>query len=228
MLKIEHLTKEFGNQKALNNLSSSVTEPGVNLFIGSNGSGKSTLFNAITGLLSSFEGTVTLNGEIDADKRRTLCGIATEPFHTEPNLTVQEIVDISLQVKKAKPSDARQWIKFWELEAGLEKPFKALSTGMKKRLSLVLSLIGNPDYLFWDEPFNGIDPLGIDKLNQLISELMNQGKYLFLSTHLLNELQGVNASCFIMTNGMLIEQIRNTTINEDTRKTILELLKTGQ
>ena len=228
MLKIENLTKKFGDQLALHNLSLTANKPGLYLLIGANGSGKSTLFNVITGLMTSFDGTITLNKKTNPDERRALAGIATEPFYTEPHLTVQEIIDISIMVKRAKPSESKQWISFWKLNTVLEKPFKALSTGMKKRLSLVISLIGNPTYLFWDEPFNGLDPLGIELLNTLIVDLIKQEKYLFLSTHLLNELQGLQASCLVIKEGLLVQQIPNSTLNTSIRESILQLLKTAQ
>lgn len=228
MLKIENLTQKFGEQLALNNLSFTASEPGLYLLVGANGSGKTTLFNAITGIRPQYKGSITLNGKTNPDERRLLAGIATEPFYTEPHLTVQQIIDICMLIKKAKPSEAKQWLKFWELDNALEKPFKALSTGMKKRLSLVLSLIGNPDYLFWDEPFNGLDPLGIDLLNQLITDLTKQDKYLFVSTHLLNELQGVQANCLVLKDGLLIQQIPETILNQTARTSILQLLKNVQ
>jgi ABC-2 type transport system ATP-binding protein len=226
MLEIKYLTKKFGSEYALNNLSFSANAPGLYLLIGINGSGKSTLFNAITGLMPSYKGSIILHGKERADDRRMLTGISTEPFYTEQNLTVHQVADISTMIKKSEPNEANYWLKYWKLDSALDKPFKALSTGMKKRLSLVVSLIGNPDYLFWDEPFNGLDPLGIDLLNGLIRELTDKGKYLFLSTHLLNELQGLKATCLVLKDGVLIQEIPQTIINDALKNDILQLLKT--
>lgn len=224
MLKINKLTKKFGNFRAVNQLSLEVSQPGLYLFVGDNGSGKTTLFNMIAGLINPDEGEISLNSITDADLRRKQLGISTEPFITEPSLTVLEISEIIRQIKHVSPKEMKELLKRWEIWSAREKPFKALSTGMKKRLSLALSLCGNPDYLLWDEPFNGLDPLGIKLLNQIVGELNNEQKTIFLSTHLLNEISVPANTCFVLKNGNLAGTVsRDSTANF--KETILNLLK---
>lgn len=223
MLRIKNLTKKFGSCIAINNLNFEITEPGLYIFVGVNGSGKTTLFNLVSGLILPDFGEICLNGIHNPDKIRSLTGISTEPFITEPSLSVAEIAQICQQIKKAKKANVEKWLTFWELQPVKEKAFKTLSTGMKKRLTLALSLFGNPDYLFWDEPFNGLDPLGIEILNQLTDQLISQGKYILISTHLLNELTSTRATYYVIKDGELAGTISHD--NKNTHEKIINLLK---
>lgn len=225
MLKISKLTKRFETQAAVNELDIEVNEPGLFVFVGANGSGKSTLFNLVAGLILPDKGEICINGDSNTVTCRTKTGISTEPFFTEPSLTVNEIFDICIRIKKASLDECEKWLSYWELDAFKNKTFKALSTGMKKRLSLALSLVDNPVILLWDEPFNGLDPLGIELLNQLISDLVMQGKYVLLSTHLLNEIHSQEAVFFILKDGKLIGKIDAHQMASDCNEQIINLLK---
>ncbi len=223
MLRINNLTKKFGNYSAVNQLNLEIEKPGLYLFVGDNGSGKTTLFNLIAGLINADEGTISLNNITDADLCRKQLGISTEPFVTEPSLKVFEIAEIVQQIKHVSSEETKELLKHWEIWNAREKPFKALSTGMKKRLSLALSMPGTPDYLLWDEPFNGLDPLGIKLLNHVIQELQEREKTIFLSTHLLNEINATATTFFVMKNGNLAGTV-HTKSTPDFKTTILNLL----
>ena len=224
MLKISNLTKSFGNFKAVNQLYLEVSQPGLFLFVGDNGSGKTTLFNLIAGLINPDKGEISLNNITDSDLRRKQLGISTEPFITDPSLTLIEIAEIIRQIKHVSSEEMKQLLKQWQIWRAGEKPFKALSTGMKKRLSLALSMAGDPAYLIWDEPFNGLDPLGIKLLNEVILNLIDKGKTVFLSTHLLNEINMPVTTCFVMKNGNLAGTVHHES-NAIFNDTILNLLK---
>ncbi len=223
MLKINQLTKQFGSFVAVNKVSLEITEPGLYIFVGANGSGKTTLFNLINGFTLPTSGEIMFNGILENDKTVKPIGISTEPFDTEPSLTVLEIAKICCQIKKVQSSEIDTWLSFWELQSAKYKAFKNLSTGMIKRLSLALSLFGNPDLILWDEPFNGLDPLGIEILNQLISRLLQQGKFIFLTTHLLNEINAEQASYFVMHDGKIVGKVNKN--SENSKATVLKLLK---
>lgn len=184
MLKIRNITKKFGSFSAVDNLNLEINQPGLYLLIGDNGSGKTTLLNMMAGFVRPCKGQISINGSPDADYYRHQLGISTEPFSTEPSLTVIEIAEIVQQIKRVPSAETHDFLKQWELWAVREKPFKTLSTGMKKRLSLALSMLGNPLIYLWDEPFNSLDPLGIGLLNRIIRELTVGQKTIFLSTHL--------------------------------------------
>ncbi len=223
MISITNLHKRFGRQTVVNNFSFETETSGLYVFVGANGSGKTTLFNLISGLMLPDKGQISLNGLTDVDLIRSKFGISTEPFVTDPALTVTEIVSICCQIKKTPIFEISRWIDFWELNDALGKSFRALSTGMKKRLSLALSLVGNPTYLLWDEPFNGLDPFGIELLNQLAIDLIDQGKTIFLSTHLLGEISFSKIHFLVMKNGELVGQVMDGCLNS--KGQIINLLK---
>lgn len=223
MISITNLNKRFGRQPVVANFNFETQKPGLYVFVGANGSGKSTLFNLISGLILKDRGQISLNGQTDVDIIRSRFGISTEPFVTDPALSVAEVFAICRRIKKMPETDISNWIDFWELNDALNKSFRALSTGMKKRLSLALSLVGNPTYLIWDEPFNGLDPIGIELLNQLIIDLVDQGKTIFLSTHLLGEISFPKTHFLVMKNGELASQVMDGCLNSKSQ--IINLLK---
>lgn len=224
MLKIKTITKRFGSFVAVNNFSLEINQPGLYLFVGDNGSGKTTLFNLIAGFIHPDKGEISLNNSFDSDIRRKQLGISNEPFATGPSLTVSEIAEITQRIKRVPFEEMKELLKRWEIWSARGKAFKALSTGMKKRLSLAVSMPGKPDYLLWDEPFSGLDPLGIILLNQVIRELVEQQKTILLSTHVLNEINILPVSAYILKEGKLSATVhRNSTAKFN--ETILDLLK---
>lgn len=223
MISITNLNRRFGRQSVVNNFNFEAQKPGLYVFVGANGSGKSTLFNLVSGLILKDSGQISINGLTDVDIIRSRFGISTEPFVTDPALSVTEVCAICRRIKKIPETDISKWIDFWELNDALNKPFRALSTGMKKRLSLALSLVGNPTYLLWNEPFNGLDPIGIELLNQLTIDLVDQGKTIFLSTHLLGEISFSKTHFLVMKNGELAGQVMDGCLNS--KDQIINLLK---
>jgi ABC-type multidrug transport system ATPase subunit len=224
MLTTNNITKKFGSFVAVDQLSFEIDKPGLYLFVGDNGSGKTTLFNLIAGLINPPKGEISLDHQTDADSRRKQIGISTEPFTTEPSITVSEIAEIVRKVKHVSPEEMKELLKQWEIWTAREKPFKALSTGMKKRLSIALSMAGNPEFYLWDEPYNGLDPLGIKLLNQVIGELAEQEKTILLSTHLLNEITVPANTGFVMKKGRLAGIVhRDSSANFN--ESIMDLLK---
>lgn len=227
MLEIINLTKKFGSFTAVDKLNLQLPVPGLYIFVGTNGSGKSTLFNLIAGLIQADEGQILLDTCSNADQYRLKLGISPEPFVTEPSLQVGEILQMAGHIRKVRDEDIRYWSHYWELDAIMGKNFKSLSTGMRKRLSLALSLLGDPSFILWDEPFNGLDPLGIDQLNKLTDELIGAGKYVLLSTHLLNEIDFPGAAYIVMKDGKMPGIIYPSAETGDARHAVMELLKTN-
>ena len=156
-----------------------------------------------------------------ADDYRSQLGISLEPFITEPNLTVSQILTMAQLEKNVDAKNIEHWLVFWELNDAINKRFKELSVGMIKRLSLIISLIGNPQILIWDEPFNGLDPLGIEKLQVLIEQEIQAGKLILLSTHLLSELSNTIEQAFIMEDGRVKKTLTKDELNNPEDKTTI-------
>ncbi len=226
MLTINQVTHAFGRQTVLDRFSFETEKAGLYVFAGANGSGKSTLFNCIGGFLRPAAGAISLNGCADADVYRQQLGISMEPFHTDPHLTVGQILEIARLQKQVSVEEVNHWLEWWELSDARPKKFKALSVGMTKRLSLITSLLGDPRIFLWDEPFNGLDPLGMEKLRQLITEELGKEKLILCSTHILGELGNDEAQIIIMENGQLMRQVQRSqlqTMNEAEKKEIVHL-----
>jgi len=220
MLKINKLSHCYGQQEVLKQIDLDINQPGLYVLAGINGCGKSTLFNCICGFLPIQQGYIEVNGTSCSDEYRVQLGIITEPFNTQPNLTVKQIINICRRIKNANEKECQYWLEFWQMTQQQDKPFKALSVGMRKRLAITTSLIGNSDFLFWDEPFNGLDPLGMQKLRELIKQLIRQGKTILLSTHILGEIDIKEATILIMKEGRIMKAIDQTNSKEE----ILEIL----
>ena len=131
MLRINQLTKKFGNFAAVSNISLEINNPGLYIFVGANGSGKTTLFNLINGFLVPNCGEIIFDENVEHNKIEKPFGISSEPFSTEPSLTVFEIAEICRKIKKAQTSETEKQLAFWKLQPAKQKTFKALSSGMK-------------------------------------------------------------------------------------------------
>ncbi|MCG8578878.1 MAG: ABC transporter ATP-binding protein [Bacteroidales bacterium] len=226
MLKINELSQRYGKQVIIDHLSIETKSSGLHVFAGANGSGKSTLFRLIAGFDLPQYGTIEINQLSSAEDYRNQLGISLEPFRTEPNLTVAQILLMAQKEKNADTEVINYWLHFWELNDATTKRFKELSVGMVKRLSLIISLIGNPKILIWDEPFNGLDPLGIEKLQSLIEQEIKAGKLILLSTHLLSELSNTIEQAFIMEDGHIKKTLTKDELNNtEDKSTILKWLQ---
>ncbi len=225
MLKISHLSHIISKQRIIHELTFSTKASGLYVFAGANGCGKSTLFNIICGLYPVQKGSISLDGINNAEQYRQLMGCSIEPFTNAPQITVRQILDIAQRTKKTTPEEVNYWLNYWELNDALDKPFSALSVGMVKRLSLITSLLGKPPVLIWDEPFNGLDPLGIQKLKRLITTLLSQEKLILLSTHILAELTNPIEQIIIMEEGQIKKILIPSTTPVDNTSSIMSWLE---
>nr|WP_321454170.1 ABC transporter ATP-binding protein [uncultured Carboxylicivirga sp.] len=216
ILHTTNLSHRYKKATVLKNVNLQIDKPGLYVFVGANGSGKSTLFNCINGLLHPTEGNVTFDN--------TTFGVLYEPVSTEPNLTVKQIIQVAASIRKADVNECTEQLKFWNLDEHQNKTFKALSLGMRKRLMIACSLLGNPDLHIWDEPFNGLDPLGMEKLREVIQYLKEQQKTILLSTHILGELDNIATEILIVKNGELSYTFKPNSTNSTLKQQILEVL----
>nr|WP_321406771.1 ABC transporter ATP-binding protein [uncultured Carboxylicivirga sp.] len=216
ILQISNLSHQFQKLTVLKNINLEITKPGLYVFAGANGSGKSTLFNSVTGMLQADNGSIYLNSQN--------IGIVYEPVSTEPNLTVLQIIKIVISMRNAKMDELDHQLKFWDLDEHRNKTFKALSLGMRKRLLIACSLIGNPKIQIWDEPFNGLDPLGMNKLRKVINNQIEQGNTILLSTHILGELDTLAAEIYVLKEGELVYGFKPDKTDNNLKQQIIEVL----
>ena len=208
VIQTEGLTKRFGKIVAVDDLSLTVPRGHVFGLLGPNGSGKTTTMGMILGLTRPTAGSFRLFGERGNNQdalRRVGAIVETPTFYPylsgRQNLayfqgilgrgTAQELDDLLEQVGLADRADDR---------------FHTYSLGMKQRLGIAYALLGDPELLFLDEPTNGMDPAGMAEMRELIRSLGTEDRTVFLSSHLLNEVEQVCDSVVILSKGRLIAQ----------------------
>ena len=207
-IKIEQVSKLYGSQKALDQVSFEIGTGELVGFLGPNGAGKSTLMKIITGYLSSDGGTVTINGEIVETKNVTIrsqIGYLPEnnPLYTD--LYVREYLEMvagfyQLQNKKEQVA---KMVELTGLKTEQHKKIAALSKGYRQRVGLAQALIHDPAVLILDEPTTGLDPNQLEEIRQLIRTI-STNKTVMLSTHIMQEVEAICSRVIIINKGILV------------------------
>jgi ABC-2 type transport system ATP-binding protein len=205
-LEFDHLTKRYGSRVVLNDLSLSVEAGQLYGFLGPNGAGKTTAIRLILGLAHAQGGSVRLFGEMvtphSAGLRRV--GLAAEGDSLYPFLSVRDNLRVLCDVRRVAYSRIEDVLRLVELQDRARDRYHTLSTGLRARLGIAAALLHRPDVLVLDEPTNGLDPQGMADLRRLLRELVNtQGVTVFLSSHLLNEVEHTCDRVAILHKGQL-------------------------
>lgn len=212
ILTTTDLTKKFGKTIALDNCTMTIKKGQIYGLIGENGAGKTTLMKLICGQHLKDKGTISLFGNItniEESRIRIGCMIETPVFY--PDLSAIDNLKIYM-IKKGIPNnnDSLELLKLVGLSKSKNKKFKEFSLGMKQRLGIAVSLIGYPEFLILDEPLNGLDPVGISEIRDLIIKLNQEyGTTFLISSHLLKELEAVATNYGFIHKGKLIKEISN-------------------
>lgn len=205
-IALDALTKNYGARTAVNGLSFSVAAGTVCGFIGPNGAGKTTTIRMLLGLIAPSSGTATVLGKPISDPTSYLgrVGAMIEGPAFTPGLSGRQ----NLEVLARLGGIPRSRIDWAVGQVGLGKrardPFRSYSLGMKQRLGIAAALLPDPDLLVLDEPTNGLDPDGIREVRVLLRSLADQGKTVFVSSHLLEELEQICDELVIIRNGELL------------------------
>ena len=212
ILKTYNITKKYGNQLAVDNVNMTIKKGEIYGFIGQNGAGKTTLIRLITGLIHKSAGEIELlgaNGENELNKARTMIGslIETPSFYT--NMTARENLEVSRLVRdipgKKCVDEVLDLVGLKDVE---KKKVKNFSLGMRQRLGIANALMGNPKLLILDEPINGLDPMGIIEIRELLKKINKEKDMtILISSHILGELSQL-ATCYgFINDGKLVEEI---------------------
>lgn len=209
MIEVQGLSKKYGPQFAVDDISFSVKEGEILGFLGPNGAGKSTTMNILTGYLSATAGTVKVGGHdvLDEPNEAKACiGYLPEIPPLYPDMTVREYLDFMFDLKKCKLDRARhiaEICKIMKIENVYGRVIRNLSKGYKQRVGFAQALIGNPPVLILDEPTVGLDPNQIIEIRSLIKSL---GKHhtVILSSHILPEVEAVCDRIVIINKGKIV------------------------
>ena len=214
VIEINNISKTFENNvKALSNLSLQIPEGSTFGFFGPNGAGKTTTIRLANGILTPTDGEVKIFGkDIKTDKQEInrMCGVLTESASLYEGLTANEnlaffseLYNLDKQLSKKR---AYELLEFLGLLDAADRKVKTYSTGMKKRLSLAISLLHNPKLLYLDEPTNGLDPESSKNVYEFIkSSVKNERITVFLCTHQLRYAEDLCDLYGFIDNGKLIE-----------------------
>ena len=205
----EGLTKSFaGGITAVDQLSFEVPSGAVVGFVGPNGSGKTTTIRMLMGLLRPTSGTATVLGQPLDHPERFLpqVGALVEEPAFYPALDGRKNLLVHCRLKGIDPSRIDQVIATVGLQDAVKRAVGGYSLGMRKRLGIAASLLGSPQLLVLDEPANGLDPIGIRDVRHLLRRLADQGRTVFVSSHLLSEVEQVCDEVVMIQKGRLLYQ----------------------
>jgi len=205
IIEVVELTKHYGAKKAVDKISFSVEQGQVFGFLGPNGSGKTTTIGLLLGIINKTSGTIKLFEGDDLDSARLRIGATLETPNFYPYLSGLDNLKIVAKIKRATDEQIEHALKLVDLSARAKSPFRTYSLGMKQRLAIAAATLSNPDLIILDEPTNGLDPDGIRDVRQIIKRLADEGKTIFLSSHLLSEVEQVCSHVAVIKNGKLLK-----------------------
>ena len=205
-IKIEHLSKCYGNFSVLKKISLHFSQNGVIGLLGPNGAGKTTLMKILTGYLNQWDGEVTVDGlDLKKDLRKIQAHIGylpeNNPLYSE--MYVREYLRFVGQLHGIKSPPIGELIEKTGLLAQVTKKICDLSKGFKQRLGLAAALLHDPKYLILDEPTTGLDPNQIIEIRKIIQDL-GKKKMVFISTHILQEVEAICEEVVILNKGKVV------------------------
>jgi ABC-2 type transport system ATP-binding protein len=218
VLETNNLTKQYGAQKALDNVSITVRKGDIYGLVGQNGAGKTTLIRLVTALAFPTAGEIKLLGKVGRQQllqaRRRVGSIVEMPAFYG-NLTARSNLEY-FRIQRGIPNrevvdDALRKVNLTDTGS---KKFKNFSLGMKQRLGIALSILNNPDFIILDEPVNGLDPTGIIEIRQMFKDLQDKGITILISSHILSELSLIATRYGFIHRGRLVREIDDAELKE--------------
>lgn len=205
ILQINNIRKSYGSVQALNNVSLAVPAGSVYGLLGPNGSGKTTLLGILMSVLRPQSGQFTWFDGLQGDAYRKQIGCLLETPNFYQYLSAEENLRITISISgRGDEADIERVLKIVGLYERRNHRFSTYSLGMKQRLAIGAALMGNPSVLVLDEPTNGLDPVGIAEIRQLIKDLHAAGHTVLIASHLLDEIEKVCTHVAILKKGNLL------------------------
>ena len=219
ILKTSNLTKTFSKKTAVSNVNMNIKKGDIYGFIGRNGAGKTTLIKMLVGLSSPTSGSIELFDDKNLNKQRRKIGTVIEAPAFVPHLSAKENMYIQWKLLGSKDkSIIDETLKLVGLEDVGKKKVKKFSLGMKQRLGIAMTLMGEPEFLVLDEPTNGLDPEGIIEVRKMLKKLnQERGLTILVSSHILGELAKLATRYGIINDGVLIEEFTDKELSERCR-----------
>lgn len=204
VLKVNQLTKHFGKLRAVNEINLEVGNGQVFGMLGPNGSGKTTTLGMLMGVINPTSGDFTWFGQHATHESRKKIGAVLEHPIFYPYLTGQKNLELTAMIKGATLDHIDKVLELVELSDRRNDKYKTYSLGMKQRLAIASALLNDPTVLILDEPTNGLDPMGIAEIRELIKRIAADGKTIILASHLLDEVQKVCSHFAVLKKGNMV------------------------
>ena len=218
VLSLNGITKSYGQIQALKGVSYEVPEGSVFGILGPNGSGKTTMLSIILDILKPDAGSFSWFGQPGSPDTRKQIGSLLETPNFYHYLSAVDNLNITQAISgRGDAAEIDRVLEIVKLTERKRSRFSAYSLGMKQRLAIAAALLGDPQVLVFDEPTNGLDPVGIAEIRELIKELARRGKTIIMASHLLDEVEKVCTHVAIMKRGTLLTagQVDEVLANED-------------
>ncbi|HFI0501845.1 TPA: ATP-binding cassette domain-containing protein [Streptococcus suis] len=203
LLSTQQLSKQYGKQKAVHQVSLTINKGEICGLVGENGAGKTTLLRMLSGLISQTSGTIT-------SSKDCRIGALIESPALQPNLSAIDnlrYMALQLNLKQADKKILETLAIVGLEDVDPKKISKDFSLGMRQRLAIALAILDDTDFLILDEPINGLDPVGIKEMRSIILNLRNQyGMTILISSHILSELEMVVDRYIIMHKGLIVKE----------------------
>lgn len=206
-LKVEHVTKKFADKVAVDDISFELDKPGVFGLLGTNGAGKTTTIRMILGIMKKDAGEITWNGK-EVARKNVNFGYLPEERGIYPKSTIFEQLLYFAKLRGMTKQKAQQEIEYWleKLEVQEYKNMTAekLSKGNQQKIQFIIAMLNNPELIILDEPFSGLDPVNRQLIKQVLVELIDQGKYIIMSGHQMEEIEEFCTEIIILNRGKTV------------------------
>lgn len=225
IIETRNLTKVYKDFKALDKVSINIEEGKVYGLLGPNGAGKSTFLKLITQIIKPSYGEIIFRGHEISQNDLSKIGSIVENPAIYPNLTAFENLKVLTILLNIEEERINKVLKIVGLTNTGNKLAREFSLGMKQRLGIAMALINNPKLLILDEPTNGLDPVGIAELRELIKSFTNEGITVLISSHILSEIDQVADKVGILVNGKLAYEGENNKGSDHLENLFMDIIK---
>ena len=226
-LKVQNVSKTFGEKLAVDNISFEINKPGVFGLLGTNGAGKSTTIRMILGILKKDSGKITWNGK-EVERKNVKFGYLPEERGIYPKIKIYDQLMYFAELKGMKKKDAKLAMNFWlkrlEVEEYKNLTAEKLSKGNQQKIQFITAVIHNPELLVIDEPFSGLDPINTELLKSAILELVEKGTYIIMSSHQMASIEEFCTDILILNRGKTILSGNLKEIKESYKANKVELI----
>ncbi len=229
MLKVQNVTKRYGEKKALDSLSLEVQEGSVFGLLGVNGAGKTTMLSILNGLINIDEGEIDVFGfdiKKDIKEINKISSIIPQHLAFYENLSVKENIEFFASVQNATKESIEKAIEINSLQTLLSQKSSTLSGGQKRRLNIAIGLLNDPKIIYFDEPTVGVDPKSRNEILDSISDYKKLGITVVYTSHYMNEIERICDEVAIIDAGKLVKQdkLDNLLSNRVSDKVLVETI----